>query len=250
VQHGQDGSWLLNLRDAQDERLRLICIHHAGAGASFFRPWGLTLPPATSLSALQLPGREERRNEPFETSKDVVLEHALLALQPFTSRPYALFGHSLGGTLAWELTLRLQALKLPLPKVLGISATRAPSSPMGAPTYQQPDEAFLQRIQTFGGTPGSVVAERELLKWILPRLRADTELHECATVTSDQRADTAIAFFYGTSDPVCDGAEAEKWRTFTTGAFEKHGYTGGHFYLRENHRAIVEVLVRLSANRT
>lgn len=246
MQNVQGNSWLLRLKDAPDEQVRLICIHHAGAAASFFRPWGLTLPPRVSLSAVQLPGREERRNEPFVKSMDVVLEHLTRAMEGLTGRPYAIFGHSLGGTIAYELTLRLEDARLRLPVVLGISATRSLTSPMGAPTYDQPDEAFLERIQAFGGTPGNVVAERELLKWILPRLRADTELHECTRVTRDRGLRVPLAFFYGADDPVCNRTEAEKWREFTTSEFESHGFSGGHFYLRENHRAILDVLLRRS----
>jgi surfactin synthase thioesterase subunit len=174
----------------------------------------------------------------------VVLDHLLAELDGLTEGPYVIFGHSLGGCIAYELALRIQATQQRRPLVLGISATRAPASPMGAPTYNLPDDAFLAGIQGFGGTPKAVVADRELLMWALPRLRADTELNERAPLTRDGCLGMPIVCFHGTEDPVCDRRECEKWSAHTTGGFEAHGFQGGHFYLRDHQRAIIEVLLR------
>jgi surfactin synthase thioesterase subunit len=239
--------WLVHLKNAPDERVRLVCIHHAGAAASFFRPWSVAAPPGVSLSAVQLPGREERRSEPFETSMSAVVARMREAIGDVASRPYVLFGHSLGGSLAWELALSIEGAGLPAPEALGISATRAPGSPMGAPTYDLPDEAFLARIQGFGGTPNQIVNDRELLMWALPRLRKDTELHERTPLTTDRSLSAPLAYFYGTEDAVCDAAESEKWRAYTTGRFEVRSFPGSHFYLREHFRVVMDALVRLAA---
>lgn len=244
MQSSSSNRWLIQLKQAPAERVHLLCIHHAGAAASFFRPWGITLPNHASLSVVQLPGREERRDEPFETSLAVVLDQVMIAIRTLVDRPYVIFGHSLGGCIAHELALRIQAEDLPRPKLIGLSATRAPGSPMGAPTYDLPDKEFLDRIQGFGGTPNAVVGDRELLMWALPRLRADTELHERAPLTQGKRLSAPLAFFYGEDDPVCDAREFEKWRAHTTAEFEAHGFRGGHFYLRENFRAIIGLLLQ------
>jgi surfactin synthase thioesterase subunit len=248
MQSSSSNRWLVQLKRAQEERVHLICIHHAGAAASFFRPWGITLPAHASLSVVQLPGREERRDEPFEPSMSVVLDHVMAAVQSLVERPYVIFGHSLGGCIAHELSLRIQMADWPRPKLIGLSATRAPGSPMGAPTYDLPDKEFLERIQGFGGTPNSVVADRELLLWALPRLRADTELNERASLTQGKRLEAPLTCFYGEDDPVCEARELEKWRAHTTAEFEAHGFRGGHFYLRESFRAIIGILLRRWSN--
>ncbi|WP_043225454.1 thioesterase II family protein, partial [Burkholderia glumae] len=43
-----------------DARVRLVCFHYAGSGASMFAPWAAALPDAVELLAVQLPGRENR----------------------------------------------------------------------------------------------------------------------------------------------------------------------------------------------
>ena len=235
--------WLVRLKDAPDERVRIIAVHHAGAAASFFRPWSIALPPRVSLSAVQLPGREDRRSEPFERDMRVVLDRILGELEEITASPYVIFGHSLGGCIAYELALRIESASWPRPAALGISSVRAPASPMGAPTYDLPDVEFLARIQGFGGTPGTVVADPELLRWVLPRLRADTELNERAPLTRGRTLHVPLAYFFGDEDPACDAVEAAKWRTLTTESFESRGFRGGHFYLRDHHRQVVATLV-------
>ena len=41
-------------------KMRLICFHYAGGGASIFQQWGAQLPEYIEVVAIQLPGREDR----------------------------------------------------------------------------------------------------------------------------------------------------------------------------------------------
>src|SRR5687768_10201581 len=81
-------------------RIRLLCLPHAGGGASAYRGWSDVLPPGIEVWSAQLPGREERiRDPPFVRLAPMVeeLEHLLA---PHLDAPFAFFGHSMGALVA------------------------------------------------------------------------------------------------------------------------------------------------------
>ena len=94
--------WLL--RQPTDLPMRLFCFPHAGAGASAYGSWAGALAGAgVDVCPVQLPGRENRFREPRHHRLEPLLEALVSALQRHLDRPYALFGHSLGALLAYEL---------------------------------------------------------------------------------------------------------------------------------------------------
>jgi surfactin synthase thioesterase subunit len=238
--------WILNIHDAEDEVLRLVCLHHAGGAASFFRGWRGALPPRIGLSALQLPGREERQQERLETSMDRVLDEVERELVPRAERPYVLFGHSLGARIALELARRLSSRAGRAPRLLGLSATASPTGTRGIRIHELPDADFLRGIRAYAGTPKDVLEDPELMQWFLPRLRADTTLLERHEFSVSPPLDVPIACFFGIDDPVCNAEEANRWRLQTNAACTVQGFDGGHFYLRDHYRTVVKTLVRLA----
>src|SRR5215468_8965797 len=91
--------------------ITLVCLPFAGAGASFFRPWGALAGERVEVVALQLPGRERRIDEkPYldvPSAAEGLLPEVSARLDP--ARALVLFGHSLGAVLAYELACRLTA---------------------------------------------------------------------------------------------------------------------------------------------
>jgi surfactin synthase thioesterase subunit len=69
----------------------------AGSGASLFRGWDKQLPGWIHALGVALPGHEYRNNEPLPRSLADVVTDLETALMPLLDRPFALFGHSLGG---------------------------------------------------------------------------------------------------------------------------------------------------------
>ncbi len=236
-------SWLPSLHEAPDEALRIICFHYVGGAASAFRPWRKIIPDPgrVSLSALQLPGRETRHGEPFVVAMPEVVDGVLSELRGVVGRPYVLFGHSLGGAIAYEVALRLQAERLAPPRLLAVSATRPPGAPRNV-TYTLGDDAFLESIKGYGGTPDQVLLDRELLMWFMPRLRADTRLLEEHQLSSAARVACPLLSLYGRADPVCGAGEATSWRRHAGGTFEAFGFEGAHFYLKTHEAQILRLL--------
>lgn len=100
-----DDAWFTNWRNAADQvgQITLVCLPHAGAGASVYARWAALLPPWIDLVGITLPGRESRISEPPLTSMDEVISRLGPAVSARVQEPFALFGHSLGALIGYEL---------------------------------------------------------------------------------------------------------------------------------------------------
>src|ERR1700744_554921 len=85
-------------------RLRLICCAFAGGGASFYRSWPAALADDIEDVAVQLPGREGPLADPPLSSLAQLVTVLGRELRPLADgTPLALFGHSMGALVAFEL---------------------------------------------------------------------------------------------------------------------------------------------------
>jgi medium-chain acyl-[acyl-carrier-protein] hydrolase len=146
-----------------------------------------------------------------------VLEPAVRKL----GRPFALFGHSMGAGMAFELARRVE------PEALIVSAARAPkyrTKPYHGP--EPTDAELLEQIRAAGGNIPS-----HGLELILPSLRADTMLYRHWVFDSGSPVSAPIIAYGGSEDPNVKCEHIDAWRQHTTGAFRKREFAGGHFYL-------------------
>src|ERR1700722_19825902 len=113
-------------RPPQTPGIRLFCFPHAGAGGLAYREGDRLLPPAIQVLPVLPPGREPVLREESYTGIEPYVEDLLTALAPELRAPYALFGHSLGALVAFELARRVRASCVPAPAHLFVSGRIAP----------------------------------------------------------------------------------------------------------------------------
>lgn len=210
--------------------VRLHCLPFPGAGASAYLPWADILPPWVELCAVQLPGREDRfLEEPLTRFPDVV-EAVAAALAPGATRPYALFGHSGGALLAYDVARALAARGLPRPVHLFVSGESAPGHPSAdAPAHALPDAAFLEAVRARGGLDEELLANEELVELVLPILRADFTWYETYRPAQGALLDCPVTAYAGRADDLIDLAGVRRWGELTTGPFKVHILDGDHF---------------------
>src|SRR4051812_17652626 len=100
--------WFRRFRPVDRPRARLVCLPHAGGGASAYRTWPDRLPADVELLAGRYPGRQGRPLEGCGERMDALADQIPPALRPSLAEPVALFGHSMGASVAYEVAVRLE----------------------------------------------------------------------------------------------------------------------------------------------
>lgn len=235
--------WFTVFRPVAMPRMRLFCLPYAGAGVSAFRDWPRLLPADIELCAIQLPGRENRVGEPVPAHIAEMMPPLISAIRPFVDEPFALFGHSLGAAVGYELARGLTAIGRP-PQVLCVSGRRAPHMPMGRPPMHTLPDADLKRcIAEMGGTPPEVLAHDEMMDFLLPTVRADLRLSETYRRDAGRRLTCPIVAFAGSRDVEAPPPDVEAWHDVAGGPFAFHVLEGDHFFVKPHAGRVAAAIV-------
>ena len=233
--------WVRPYRLSPMPRWRLVCFVHAGGSASFFRDWAAALPDEIDLLAIQYPGREDRFGEPCLTSMDSLAEAASQALRGYADRPLALFGHSLGAVVAYEVAARLQRQGVAVGHLFA-SAHPAPQCQRGGQLHSGPDQALLDDVQRLAGRPNPLLADPDLRGMFLPSLRNDYRIVETYGRAAPTPLDTPVTVFFPEQDPEVNLYEAQAWQAASHPPLQLRRWAGGHFYLVEQRQAVLDAL--------
>ena len=237
-------AWIARARPHPAARLRLFCFPPAGGGDALFRAWWQGLPADVEVCGIQLPGRDLRRREPPITRITPLVQALADALGPELARPYALFGHSTGARVAFELARERRRRDQPGPAVLVVSGRPAPHCPERDPMHALAAEPLIARLRRLGGTPEAVLREPELMAMFLPIVRADLEVNEVEAHRPEPPLGCPIVAFGGAHDERCRRDELAAWREHTRGAFTLELFPGGHFFVQTAGQALLAALGR------
>jgi pyochelin biosynthetic protein PchC len=239
---GDSDQWIRRFRPAPDAAVRLVCLPHAGGSASFYFSVATAMSPLVDVLAVQYPGRQDRLHDPLINNIPDLADAVTAALRPWLDRPFALFGHSMGASLGFEVALRLERAGTP-PAHLFASGRRAPSRYREEHVHLGDDDAIIAELSRLSGTESSILGDEELLRMVLPAIRNDYRAVETYRPAVDAPAlATPITALTGDNDPRTTLDDARGWQEHTTGAFELLVYPGGHFYLVENSAQVVDAL--------
>jgi surfactin synthase thioesterase subunit len=234
-------SWVTRPRVQTTAATRLFCVPYAGAGASVFRSWPDGLAARTDVEVLpvQLPGRETRLKEPPEVHIPPFAEDLI----GWLDRPYALYGHSVGARIAFELCRQLRRMDAPAPSALIVSGCPAPHLPGETNEDSSlPDEEFVARIRGMGGTPSVVFDDPELRELLLPAMRADFTLVDHYVYTDEDPLGCDIVACAGDADPEALPDRVTPWEQHTTGRFSMHVLPGNHFFVHSEQSALLGII--------
>jgi pyochelin biosynthesis protein PchC len=211
-------------------RIRLVCLPHAGGTATAFRDWSNALPFWIELVCVQYPGRHDRIGEPFVTDITTLVDEFVADLP--TNGPLALFGHSMGATVAFEAARRTR------PVHLFLSAPGTEREPLDFAT----DERLLAEVKRLGGAGARLLEHPEIRRMALPAIRHDLEMIAAYEIADGPPVNCPITVLIGDSDHTSSAVDAKRWAERTTAGFSLRVFPGGHHYFEDVGESVVELL--------
>jgi medium-chain acyl-[acyl-carrier-protein] hydrolase len=235
--------WTVVPRRSADPRVRLLCLPYAGGTAGVYRPWADILPPDVEVHAVQMPGREWRIKEAPARRVEAVVEPLLEVVAGLADRPLALFGHSLGALISFELVRAMRRAGMDEPAHLFVSAHRAPQlEPIEPRLHDASDETFMDSLRNLQGTPEELLANEELMALLLPALRADFEIADMYEYVPEPPLSCPVSAFGGVADVVTPRERLEPWGELTDGPFKLRMLPGGHFFVNDARDLVLRAL--------
>ena len=210
--------------------MRLFCFPYAGSGANVFSSWASYL-PGVEVCGVELPGRGRRFSEALYRRLTPLAEAIAGLVRSHLGMPFALFGHSMGALLAFEVARRLRRDGQPEPVHLFVSGCRGPRLERRAPRYDLSDHEFIEELRRLNGMPAEALAHAEFMETMLPIVRADFETLDTYVYRAVRTLACPITVFGGVQDHEAPSGDLDVWRQETSGPMSLHMLPGDHFFL-------------------
>jgi medium-chain acyl-[acyl-carrier-protein] hydrolase len=223
---------------------RLFCFPHAGGAPIAFFPWAELCGENIECVSLQYRGRAQRLKEAPLTSIDEFVGEIGLDLSAMCDKPFAFYGHSFGGLIAFDLARELQRSGRPGPSHLFVGATRPPHlEPPFPDIHGLTDEEFMSNIQTrYGGIPSIILEDAEVMKMFLPAMRGDFTAYESYRYQAGAALDIPITAFGGAQDKVVKPDCLREWESHTEADFDFKILPGDHFFLQTSAQEMIRAV--------
>jgi acyl transferase domain-containing protein/surfactin synthase thioesterase subunit/acyl carrier protein len=243
--------WLVNVGPRTLPRVRLFCFPFAGGGSAVYHNWAQSLDPTIEVVAVEPPGRLGRINERPIADVGEFVDKLVVEMRDVIDRPFAFFGHCLGGLTMYETARRLIHATRSKPAHLFVSGARPPDRmlDLGAfeqqlmhdllnladfrinlPPYAQPDDVFAELIRHFNiQATEQLLDDSNLRQLMLPVIRAEFEMALNYDFIEEPPWNIPITCFAGLDDPYVSRHHALGWGRFTNSRLQVHIRQGAHF---------------------
>ncbi|GAA3031196.1 hypothetical protein GCM10020000_05140 [Streptomyces olivoverticillatus] len=128
------------------------------------------------------------------------------------------------------------------PARLFASGRRAPSRYRDENVHQRDDDGIVAELHDMAGTDSRVLGDEEMLRMVLPAIRADYRAVETYRSEPGASVRCPITVMVGDDDPKTSLDEARDWSRHTIGGFEMKEFSGGHFYLSDRAPEVIGIL--------
>jgi medium-chain acyl-[acyl-carrier-protein] hydrolase len=237
--------WIICPKPNPQASLRLFCFPYAGGSSLIFRTWADILPKNIEVCAIEYPGRGTQMKSVAFTRLEPLINAIAPILLPYLDKPFAFFGHSMGGLVCFEVARLLCQKYNQNPIHLFISGRSAPQiCDRNPPIHTLAEPEFLEEIRLLNGTPAAVLENAELMQLLIPILRADFAVLETYEYVSAPPLEYAIAVFGGLQDREVNIEELEAWKEQTTTSFELEMFAGDHFFLHQDKHLLLQSIAR------
>ncbi|MBL7702884.1 MAG: thioesterase [Ferruginibacter sp.] len=222
-------------------KINLLCLPFSGGSKYSFSGLFNSASGVYSPVVLELPGRGKRTQESLLYNIDQAEIDLFQQAQPYLDKPYAVYGHSLGGLLAFRLIKHIQQGGLKKPLHLFATGASAPSVPFKKSYHLLGKQQFIDKIKSLKGMPEEIMENEEIMNYFEPIIRADFTLLETYNYEPSPPFDIPVTVIFGDREDM-QIEEVEPWKNETTGDIDIRQMPGGHFFIY-NHAIKIQKII-------
>jgi surfactin synthase thioesterase subunit len=224
--------------------MKLYCFPYAGASSTVYSKWKGVWENSIDIVPVELPGRGIRFTEELCNHMEELIDDLYRRLeQRFMEEDYMLYGHSMGSWIVYYLANRIMKKETRFPKHIFLSGKEAPHlNKLDSISYEMENKEFAEEIYRLGGTPLEFLENEELIDVFIPILKNDYKLVQTCEYEEPAKAfDCDITIFNGIDDDLTE-EDINAWRQYTSKEFQVYHFNGGHFFIHENAKQILEIM--------
>jgi surfactin synthase thioesterase subunit len=222
--------------------INLICLPYAGGNAYSYNSFRRYFDGKLNMVTPELPGRGANYGGTLVRNLYTMADSVFKELFKQMNEPYALYGHSMGGLLAYLVARKAARERLPMPVHLFCSGCAAPSVPGSDAFHQLPDDLFIAKLRALGGSDETILNSRELMEFYLPVIRADFEASETFEYRPGIKLNIPVTVMNGKEDDISE-ADAAAWQMETSRPLSILNFPGDHFFIFEHIPAISNIII-------
>lgn len=221
--------------------MQLIGLPFAGGNETSYERFRPHLPSNWELIGCALPGKGKRIHEPLLTNIHAMVQQIVQQLEPIVTKPYVLYGHSMGAMLGHLVVHWLRDSGMPLPRHLFVSSFPAPSHHHDRHRGAMNDEQFITHMKRLGGLPPAILNEPKLLRVFLPILRADIAAIDGYRYSIQEPYPVPITAIFGTQETGL-ASNILDWQHETTAKLKVHRLDGDHFFIYPQAEKLMQLI--------
>jgi len=223
----------------------LFLLPFAGGSSLIYERWHFQEP--ILAVPLDYKGHGYRMREPLcDSFEETVSDIAEQIRLKHSGNDISLFGHSMGGLVAWDTANRLADEGLPVRNVI-ISACLPPHR------FREEKYAMMatdEWLATFLARYGRIRPEKMETDFfrnrLYPAIQNDYRLISIHRHEEIRKRPFPLACFYGQQDELMPKEGMEEWEAYTESRFCLKAFRGSHFYI-EDERSRKEVITAIES---
>lgn len=224
--------------------MKLFCLPYAGGSETIYYRWRTNIDESIQIVPIELKGRGKRYNEKeYDSILEAIDDIYNSIEEEIENDEYAIYGHSMGSLLAYELYYKICEMKKRKPKHIFFSGYGAPNTVVkGEEIHGLPDNEFMEKIMEMGGSPRELMENKELFQLFLPILKNDMRiLEKYLFKPKEAKMECDISILTGNEEKLKPNQIIE-WRKHTEGKCKMYTLSGNHFFINTNMKNITNLI--------
>ncbi len=226
----------------ETEKARLFCFSYAGGSASFYSDWSSFLHKNIGVYPYELAGHGGRAEESTLHTVESASKEAADTIKEFSDKPILLYGHSMGGIIAFQTSFELAEKYGTAAAGLFISASvpnySQTSKMNGIKMSELNDEEFCDKLIEFEAIDKRIFRVKSFKEIYLPVIRSDFYMTENFIPTDNIKLDSDMFIYGGSGDKIISAQLLNEWKVHTNKKIQINVMSGGHFFVRQHKERI------------